>query len=80
MTKHWPVVSKVHSTVNKHVRIMHNLRPIWPMKFLKSTDPHFLDQVTEYAEGEEPDDAPDALAGAVEKMATGGIAMWDAGE
>ncbi|MBX7086673.1 MAG: hypothetical protein K1X70_09610 [Leptospirales bacterium] len=62
----WPLVRERYERVNKHVRIVEHLKANWArIVFAPGCDPTFLQQITEYREREEPDDAPDALAGLI---------------
>lgn len=51
-------------TMNKHVKISTYLYEAWPLIEWDEdeTDPEYLEQVVDYREGQEPDDAPDSGA------------------
>jgi hypothetical protein len=48
---------------NKFVKILHNVKPNWHnIEWAYETDPDYLNQVMDYREGQEPDDAIDSVA------------------
>lgn len=48
---------------NKHVKIVTYLKEIWPkVVFVNGTDPQYIDQICDYTEDAEHDDAPDSAA------------------
>lgn len=48
---------------NKHIKISTNLYEYWDeMYWSPDTDPEYLNQIIDYREGSEPDDAPDSCA------------------
>ncbi len=50
-------------TQNKFVKICTNLKKWWPrIIFLEGTDPEYIDQILDYTEHAEHDDAPDSAA------------------
>lgn len=50
-------------TENKHIKISTNIYEYWDkLGFSPDTDPEYLNQILDYREGSEPDDAPDSLA------------------
>jgi hypothetical protein len=54
-----------HESMNKHVKIKDHLleNGFWDLiDFDPDTDPEYLNQILDYVEGSEPDDAPDSLA------------------
>ena len=52
-----------HESENKHIKISNYIYPMWKkIKWAKSTDLEYLNQIVDYEEGAEPDDAPDSLA------------------
>lgn len=56
-----------HENTNKHVKIENNLleNGFWELiDWDIDTDPEFMNQILDYVEGSEPDDAPDATASA----------------
>jgi len=56
-------VSSYHESVNKHVKIISFLSGNWEnVYFDESSDREYISQIVEYAEGQEPDDAPDGAS------------------
>lgn len=52
-----------HEDMNKYLKIVTYLKAIWKdVVFVEGTDPEFIDQVCDYYEDSEHDDAPDSLA------------------
>lgn len=50
-------------TENKHVKISTNLYEYWEkILWSPNTDPEYMNQILDYREGSEPDDAPDSCA------------------
>ena len=58
----------VHSAMydehmNKHIKIVTYLKVIWPeIRFVEGTDPEYIQQICDYTENAEHDDAPDSAA------------------
>lgn len=51
-----------HEIENKHIKISNYIYPLWKkIKWSKATDLEYLNQIVDYEEGAEPDDAPDSL-------------------
>lgn len=52
-----------HEDMNKHMKIVTYLKAIWKdVIFIKGTDPEYIDQICDYFEDAEHDDAPDSAA------------------
>lgn len=50
-------------SMNKHAKITTYLKTIWPeVVFVDGTDPEYINQITDYTEDAEHDDAPDSAA------------------
>ena len=50
-------------TMNKFVKIATILKKWWPkIRFLEGTDQEYIDQILDYTENAEHDDAPDSAA------------------
>lgn len=50
-------------SMNKHVKIVTYLKAIWPdVVFVEGTDKEYIEQITDYNENAEHDDAPDSAA------------------
>lgn len=59
--------------LNKHVKIVTHLKAAWPdVVFVEGTDQAYIDQVCDYTEDAEHDDAPDSLASLVQRARVGG--------
>lgn len=54
--------------MNKHVKIVTHLKTAWPdIVFCDGTDQAYIDQICDYTEDAEHDDAPDSLASLVQR-------------
>lgn len=63
MIKYYPNVLGYHEKENKHNKIILHLKQNWlEVRFDYGCQEEYLNQVMDYEEGEEPDDAPDSLA------------------
>ena len=52
-----------HESMNKHIKISTYLRKEWNnIVFIKDTEPEYINQILEYNENAQHDDAPDSLA------------------
>ena len=52
-----------HESMNKYIKIVTHLKGEWSnVIFVKGTDQAYIDQILEYNEFAEHDDAPDSLA------------------
>lgn len=50
-------------SMNKHVKIATYLKAIWAdIEFVEGTDPEFIEQICDYSEDAEHDDAPDSIS------------------
>ena len=50
-------------SMNKHTKIVTNLKAIWKdVIFVEDTDPEYIEQIVDYTEDAEHDDAPDSAA------------------
>ena len=67
-------VSPYTEKMNKHLKISTHLKAAWPdIVFVEGTDQGYIDQICDYTEDAEHDDAPDSLASLVQraKFSTG---------
>jgi hypothetical protein len=56
-------VVSYHESMNKHVKIVTHLKSAWPeVVFVEGTDPQYINQICDYTEDAEHDDAPDSAA------------------
>ena len=56
-------VISYHESMNKYLKIVTYLKAVWnDIIFVDSTDKRFIEQICEYSENAEHDDAPDSLA------------------
>lgn len=56
-------VGKYHEKMNKHLKISTYLRENWEnIIFIKDTEPEYINQILEYNENVQHDDAPDSLS------------------
>lgn len=55
--------SPYSETMNKHIKIVTYLKSIWPdLTFVEGTDPDYIEQILDYNENADHDDAPDSAA------------------
>ena len=58
-----------HESWNKYLKIVTNLKPEWKnVVFVEGTDPEYIDQVCDYNEDADHDDAPDSLSSVVRQL------------
>lgn len=58
-----------HESTNKFVKISTYLKKYWKdIIFLEDTDPEYINEILDYTENAEHDDAPDSLASAIRKL------------
>lgn len=65
LTENGVLADTYHENTNKHVKIENNLleNGFWELiDWDINTDPEFINQILDYTEGQEPDDAPDCTA------------------
>lgn len=56
-------VALYHEDMNKYLKIVTYLKAVWPnLAFVEGTDPEYIQQITDYFEDAEHDDAPDNAA------------------
>lgn len=69
LLNYFPNVVPRHEKENKHVRIIGYAKKHWnDLIFDTKIQPEYINQILDYVEGEEPDDAPDSLAGAIREI------------
>ena len=62
-------VVKYHEKMNKYIKIVTYLKAEWSnVMFVAGTDPQYIDQICDYNENAEHDDAPDSLASLIQRM------------
>ena len=60
---------KYHEKMNKHIKISTYLKAEWSdVVFVKGTDQEYINQICDYTEDAEHDDAPDSLASILRKL------------
>lgn len=63
MRKNGIKVVTYHEKINKHIKIVTYLKAIWSdVIFVEGTDESFINQICDYTEDAEHDDAPDSMA------------------
>ncbi len=68
----YPASSGVYESMNKHLKIVSYLKQNWNnVYFAEDCQPEFIEQIVDYVEGDEPDDAPDALAALIRQVVKG---------
>lgn len=74
-------VHKYHENMNKFIKITSYLKAAWSdVIFISGTDKEYIDQICDYNENAEHDDAPDSLASIVRKLykkKETPASMWD---
>ncbi len=72
-------VADYSEKLNKHVKIVTYLKAAWPdIVFVEGTDKEYIDQVCDYTEDAEHDDAPDSLASLCQRGNAGSAAYVSA--
>ena len=72
LRKIYPAVIDVNEKENKHIRILNYVRSNWhKITFDKNIQIEYINQILDYQEGQEPDDAPDSLAGLCRELRIG---------
>lgn len=67
-------VAPYNEKLNKHVKIVTYLKSRWPdIVFVEGTDQAYIDQICDYTEDAEHDDAPDSLASLVQRAKLGAV-------
>lgn len=65
-------VSGYTEKLNKHIKIVTHLKTAWPdVVFVEGTDEAYIDQICDYTEDAEHDDAPDSLASLIQRNKAG---------
>jgi hypothetical protein len=77
--KLWPATIEVNESTNKHVKILANLKSQWNnILWANDCQAEYMNQILDYQEGQEPDDAPDSAASCIRMMGIGsGVGLWD---
>lgn len=58
-----------HEAMNKHIKIVTFLKQAWTnIEFVKGTDQNYINQICDYTENAEHDDAPDSLASIIRAL------------
>lgn len=59
-------VVRYHEDTNKYIKITSYLKAVWPdVIFVEGTDPEYINEICDYNENAEHDDAPDSAASSV---------------
>ncbi len=62
-------VETYHENMNKFIKITSYLKSVWKqVRFVAGTDPEYIEQICDYTEFAEHDDAPDSLASIIRKI------------
>lgn len=71
LSRHGLVVDTYNERMNKYVKISTYLRRAWPkIKWLEETDSEYINEILDYSEFAEHDDAPDSAASLLRKLET----------
>lgn len=69
LRKRGNIVDDYDERMNKYIKISTYLRSNWgKIKFLEETDPEYINEILDYTEDAEHDDAPDSLASIIRKL------------
>lgn len=78
--RYWNVIKTYHERTNKHIKISTFLKGDWGnIYWADETDREYINQIVDYQEGVEPDDAPDSIASLLREMGRGKIKSLDRG-
>ena len=67
------IVAEYDERMNKFIKISTYLRSNWgKIQFLEDTDPEYINEILDYTEDAEHDDAPDSLASKLREMTSNG--------
>lgn len=73
LRKYYPSVEPKWEKKNKHIKIISYAKKHWKeLIFADDCNDEYLNQILDYVEGEEPDDAPDSLASALRQLGFSG--------
>lgn len=68
------IVRGYHEKTNKFIKISTHLRGNWnKITFLEDTDPEYINEILDYTEDAEHDDAPDSLASLIRQQTKPGV-------
>ena len=71
-------VNTYSEKMNKYIKISTYLRQSWPqIVWLEDTDPEYIDQILDYSEFADHDDAPDSAASLIRETERGKIKVLD---
>ena len=69
MKKIYPAVEGEYERENKHIKIISYLKKNWSRVYISSTcQGEYINQILDYQEGQEPDDAPDSASAIIRKI------------
>ena len=72
--QYWNAIVGYHEGMNKHVKIVTYLKKEWAdIIWDDETDPDYMEQIVDYQEGQEPDDAPDSASSLIREFNRGKI-------
>ncbi len=72
--QYWNAIVGYHEGMNKHVKIVTYLKKEWDgIIWDDDTDPDYMEQIVDYQEGQEPDDAPDSASSLIREFNRGKI-------
>jgi hypothetical protein len=79
LRKRGVVVSEYHEDMNKHHKITTHLKAFWDkIDYAEESDETYLEQIVDYTEGQEPDDAPDSHSSLIrEHFYNKYYGLWD---
>jgi len=73
LEKLWPAIIGRNESMNKHIKIISYLKHNWnKLNFAEDCNMEYLNQILDYTEEAEHDDAPDSLASLIREMKIGG--------
>jgi len=75
---YWQVIRSYHESMNKHLKIVTYLQKEWKnITWDNTTDSDYMEQVVDYQEGGEPDDAPDSASSLIREYNRGKVKAVD---
>jgi hypothetical protein len=73
LSQMWPSVRAINESMNKHIKIVtFAVQHFNKLYFALDIQPEWMNQILDYQEGQEPDDAPDQLASLLRQMGFSG--------
>jgi hypothetical protein len=76
--QYWKLIRTYHEGMNKHLKISTYMKRDWNRIIWDDrTDPAYMEQIVDYQEGQDPDDAPDSASSLLREMNRGRMQTTD---